>query len=292
VRCVELSDSVISESKKVFPKIIFYNNIKKVNVNEIDGFIIATPTKTHFKLAVNILKMGKPVWLEKPATSSLEELLKIKALSLKFNTQVFVDFTYSYDEGINHLKRIVENNMKNNIYQIRSIRTNYGIFRNDDSVVEDLAVHDLVILRYLFNSEPIGVSATGSSSVKGKLNDTAIIHLFFPQNRHGYVTVSWQAPTKTRMLEIITNKEMLVYKESGKYRQYDYYRKENSVFKQKKSATIKLKTESLQTALKEYLLCIINYNNPKTGLVEAEKIRKVLDDIELSISNSGKFVAI
>jgi len=291
--CVELSDTIISESKKIFPKIIFYKNIKEVDPMKVNGFILATPTNTHYKLASVVLKMGKPVWIEKTATCSQKNLLKIKNVSKKFNIPVFVDFTYLYDDGIRHLKDSIEKILKNEIYQIRSIRTNYGIFRNDDSVVEDLAVHDLTILRYLFNSEPIGVFASGSSLIKGKINDTSQIHLLFSQNRHAYITVSWQSPVKTRTLEIIGCSGMLIYKENDRNRQLDYYKKNHSKFVLQKTDIIKIKKEPLQKALEEYIKSyVIKGESLKECLIEAEKNQKILDAINLSITNFGKYITI
>ena len=51
--------------------------------SEIDGIIIATPPKTHFEIASEAIKNGKPVIIEKPLTLSIKDATSFINLSKK-----------------------------------------------------------------------------------------------------------------------------------------------------------------------------------------------------------------
>ena len=51
--------------------------------SEIDGIIIATPPNTHFEIASEAIKNGKPVIIEKPLTLNLKDAVSLFDLSKK-----------------------------------------------------------------------------------------------------------------------------------------------------------------------------------------------------------------
>ena len=52
-----------------------------MNDKSIDAVIIATPARTHFKLAMESLENDKNILVEKPMATTKKEVAKIKKLS-------------------------------------------------------------------------------------------------------------------------------------------------------------------------------------------------------------------
>lgn len=65
-------------------------NLKKYNIK---FGIIATPVETHFTLAKLFIENKIPIILEKPAANNYLEVKKLKKLSLKYRTNVIVNYS-------------------------------------------------------------------------------------------------------------------------------------------------------------------------------------------------------
>lgn len=55
---------------------------------EFDAAVIVAPPKTHYEIASEILKLGKPVYIEKPFTVSVEEAKELCRLSKEKNVEI------------------------------------------------------------------------------------------------------------------------------------------------------------------------------------------------------------
>jgi predicted dehydrogenase len=90
-------------SKDSLSSLDAYDNIKKttdykniLNSKYIDIVDIATPGKTHFKIASEFLENGKDVIIEKPPTLSLKEFDELLRLSNDLNRKAYVILNYRY----------------------------------------------------------------------------------------------------------------------------------------------------------------------------------------------------
>ena len=68
--------------KQLYPTISTLSDYKHaLNDDSITAVIIATPVQTHFNIAIEALKAGKHILVEKPMAVSTQEIEQIKALS-------------------------------------------------------------------------------------------------------------------------------------------------------------------------------------------------------------------
>ena len=125
--------------------------------SEIDGIIIATPPKTHFEIASEAIKNGKPVIIEKPHTLNLKDASEFLELSIKHKVLVKVNHVYLYHPLYRLLKRQLKN--KNNLKSIYSIGGNYGPFRKDVSSLWDWGPHDLSMCLDILGEYPSEIKA-------------------------------------------------------------------------------------------------------------------------------------
>ena len=74
----------------------------------------------------------------------------------KNNKLLFVDYPFIFSGSIKFIYKIIKNKKYGKLLEIESFREQAPI-RNDANVIWDLGVHDISILKYLLNRNPIKV---------------------------------------------------------------------------------------------------------------------------------------
>lgn len=190
----------------------------------IDLVIIATPVSTHFKLAMEVLQAGKHVLVEKPMTTTSDDSRKLVAEAARRKKLLLVDHTFVYTGAVRKMADLVGSGDLGEIYYFDSTRVNLGLFQHDVNVIWDLAVHDISIMNHVIAEEPVAVSATAVSHVKGQPENIAYITLFFRSSLIAHFHVNWLAPVKVRKMLVGGSKKMIVYDDmelSEKVKIYD-----------------------------------------------------------------------
>lgn len=177
----------------------------------LDAVIIATPVNSHFTLAKQALLAGKHVFVEKPLAVTVEEVEDLVALARERGLVLMVGYTFLYHASVRELRRLIEKGELGKLYYIDAQRLNLGQYRPDVNVIWDLAPHDLSMLRYLLDADPISVRADGVSHVKPGTEDVAYIHLRYPDGLFAHLQVSWLHPTKVRRFTLVGNRKMALY---------------------------------------------------------------------------------
>ena len=132
---------------------------------------IATPVCTHYDLAMQALRMGKHVLLEKPMTGDVEQAQRLVDEAARRKLMLAVDHTFVYTGAVRKMRELVASGDLGDIYYYDSVRVNLGLFQHDVNVVWDLAVHDLSIMDHLLPARPVAVSATGIGHVAGRARE-------------------------------------------------------------------------------------------------------------------------
>ncbi len=77
-----------------------------INKKDISGFVIATPTSTHFKIAKFLIRKNKNVLIEKPVTDSLDKTKLLYNLSRQHpKAIVMAGHIQLYDQGYQEIKK-------------------------------------------------------------------------------------------------------------------------------------------------------------------------------------------
>ncbi|MBA4392205.1 MAG: oxidoreductase [Desulfobacca sp.] len=190
----------------------------------VDAIVIATPVHTHFDLALEALRMGKHVLVEKPLADTSDHCLQLIEEAAGRHKVLMVDHTFVYTGAVRKIRELVEVDSLGDLYYYDSVRINLGLFNNDVNVIWDLAVHDLSIMDFVLSSPPIAVSATGIRHVKEQPENIAYLTLFFESALIAHIHVNWLAPVKIRRTLIGGSRKMVVYDDlepSEKVKIYD-----------------------------------------------------------------------
>jgi len=191
---------------------------------EVEAVAIATPVSTHFDLAMETLRAGKHVLVEKPLAETSERALRLIEEADRRNLVLMVDHTFVYTGAVRKIKELIAAHSLGDIYYYDSVRVNLGLFQHDVNVIWDLAVHDLSIMDYVLPAQPCAVSATGMNHLSGEPEDIAYLTVFFDSPLIAHIHVNWLAPVKVRRTLIGGSRKMIVYDDldpSEKIKVYD-----------------------------------------------------------------------
>ncbi len=168
-----------------------------LNNPEITAVAVVTPSHTHYKLVKSMLEAGKNVYVEKPISTVADEAKELTELARKKGLILMVGHLLLYHPAVNRLKMLVEEGTLGKIVYAQSDRLNVNYFKNDRSVMWDLAPHDVSMISYVIGKEPVRViSAVGASSDCNEIMDITHIGIEFEDGVTAVISDSWITPRK------------------------------------------------------------------------------------------------
>lgn len=189
----------------------------------VSAVVIATPPPTHFQLARAALLRKKDVLLTKPPTQTVAELAELADIARSEGRVIMMDSTFVYSDAVRKVKSLLQDGFFKEIRYVQSLR--YGndlrmhhvgrlretMLKNGINVIDDLLIHDIAILTYLFPESAIVPESVHRVAVLSRhLCDTAFIRLRtdrFPI----HIGLSWTLPDRRRELLITDEEKQLVF---------------------------------------------------------------------------------
>lgn len=226
-----LLGGIVEENSKILKRFSNYNISLYKRLDEalendnLLGFTVATPAETHFMIAKKIIKAEKHVLVEKPFVMSVKEAEDLIALADQNNVNLMVGHLLLFHPAIIKIKELIASGKIGNLKYIYSNRLNFGKIRNKENVLWNLAPHDFSIFQYLIESYPKKIQANGSLLLKGKIFDSVITNLEYPNGISGHVYSSWLHPFKEHRLVVIGSKGMIVFEDSSNNKLLKFYNK-------------------------------------------------------------------
>lgn len=197
---------------QLYPQVRLVNDYHELLEHvPLDAVVVATPTRTHYKIAKEALEHGKHVLVEKPLCLTVIEGEELVKLARQYGGVLMVGQVFLFHNGILKLKEFLEFGDLGKIYYIGSTRTNLGPIRQDVNAVYDLASHDISILNFLLGSCPYEVSAVGEAFLQNGVEDIAFISLRYPNDVLARIHASWLDPRKVREITIVGDKKMVTW---------------------------------------------------------------------------------
>src|SRR5436305_12113951 len=274
---------------------------------ELADVVIATPVSTHFNFARDALQAGKHVLSEKPFTANVAEAEELIALAEREQLTLMVDHTFIYTGAVRKVKEMLQSGELGELLYFDSIRINLGLFQRDINVVWDLAPHDLAIMDFIIDRQPLSVTATGSCHIERGIENIAYVMLRFPDEFIAHFHFNWLSPVKIRRPLIAGSRKMVVYDDiepTEKIRVYDkgvmVTRTEEAANKEDAYRTLvsyrtgdvwvpKLdSTEALHYVCEEFLNAIAEKRRPLTDGYSGLRVVQILQAAQQSISQGGR----
>jgi UDP-N-acetylglucosamine 3-dehydrogenase len=202
----DLNEEIGKEVAKRF-SCNFYKDYREMLKKEgIDAVSVVVPTNAHRDVAVECIRAGKHVLVEKPISNTIESAEEIITEAKKHGVKVAVGHIERFNPAVQKLKTIVDDEKLGKITSLVAKRV--GLFPpqiRDANVIIDLATHDIDIFNYLLNKEPTSVHASAGKALINKREDYAEIFLEY-NGTDGIIQVNWLTPVKIRNLSVTGTK--------------------------------------------------------------------------------------
>lgn len=166
-------------------------------LDSVDALSIATPTSLHFDIAAEAIRRGKPVFLEKPITETVEQARELNALARKHAVAIQVGHIERFNpaivalDGYGIAPLFVESHR---LAQFNPRGT-------DVAVVLDLMIHDIDIILSLVRSDVVSIDASGLAVVSDTA-DIANARLKFANGCVANITASRISQNRLRKMRL------------------------------------------------------------------------------------------
>jgi predicted dehydrogenase len=177
---------------------------------ELAAVVIATPSSTHADLVERALAAEKHVFVEKPMALSGECALRLVRTAEQRGRSLMVGHVLLFHPAVRMLKELLTGGALGEIFYLYGNRQNLGKVRSDENALWSLGAHDLSVILYLLDDQPIEVSARGESYVQDGIHDVVFCYLRFATGISAHLHLSWLDPHKMRRLTAVGSKRMAV----------------------------------------------------------------------------------
>jgi predicted dehydrogenase len=272
---------------------------------EVQGVVVAASAVSHYPLARTLLEAGKDVYVEKPLTLEVAHAEELVRLARTKGRVLMVGHLLLYHPGVQYLKKMVVDGQIGDLLYIYCQRVNLGKVRKDENALWSFAPHDLSVILYLMDQEPVDVAARGAAFLQAGVEDVVFVDLRFASGQTAHAHVSWLDPHKLRKFTVVGTQKMMVFDDmeaSEKIKVYDKgVDRAGQVVSYGDALTVRsgdilIPKISLQEPLRleclHFVECVRERKRPLTDGIGGLRVVKVLDAAQRSLKAGGQPVAI
>ena len=221
----DLNEKVLAAHKAAYKTVEVTKDAAQVfRDREIDAVVIATDAPSHHKLAGQALDAGKHVFVEKPMTLSPADAEDLVRRAEAGKRILMVGHLLEYHPCVLQLKDMVDKGQLGALRYMYCQRLNLGVVRKDENAWWSLAPHDVSIILFILEAEPMTVTAQGQAYLQKGVDDVVFAQLKFADGRMAHIHVSWFDPHKVRKVTLVGADKMATFDDmdaSEKIRVYD-----------------------------------------------------------------------
>lgn len=271
-----------------------------VSDDGLDAVVIATPSSTHYELALEALQAGKHVFVEKPLALSAADASHLVAVAEEYRLCLMVGHVMLFHPAIRKLKELVDRGELGDLFYLYANRQNLGKVRSDESALWSLGSHDIAVLLYLLDEQPVEVSARGEAYVQPGIADVVFCYLRFASGVTAHLHLSWLDPHKLRRLTVVGSQRMAVVDDMEPERKLTLYEKsvtprptgEFGEYVQVRFGDIVIPRlppiEPLRVECEHFVSSVRSSAVRATRAREAASVVEVIEALQCSLENGGR----
>ena len=242
--------------------------------NKVDALSIVTPTTTHYSIALDCIRAGKDILIEKPITVSVKEADELIAESEKSGCIIQVGHLERYNPAV-----LAASEMVKEPRFIEAERLSPFLGRGIDvDVTLDLMIHDVDIVLSFVSSPVKEIKAVGTRVLTDKI-DVAKAWIEFENGCIALFTASRLSPEKQRRLKVF-QKDSYLFLDYQNCEIKHYFRRGQEIV----SDTIRPENkEPLKEELRDFISCVKERKRPKVSATEGRDALKIALDITKQI---------
>ena len=173
---------------------------------EAGGFgaaIVCTPTKTHVKVASELIGAGKHVMVEKPMTYESGDGEALAAMARRRSVVLTCGYVERFNPAVSRVKAAAESGEHGDLVMAEFHReSRMPLHVKDVGVIYDTSVHDIDTAMWLFGAPPEVVFAR-AGRIRHEHEDFASIMLGFGGDRAAVISSNWITPAKSRTFSAV-----------------------------------------------------------------------------------------
>jgi predicted dehydrogenase len=304
--CCDKDEQRLNRMRSLYPEVEVTTDYRDLLKADIDGVAIATPVWTHHFLAKTFLTAGKHVFIEKPITRSSEECVDLINAAQLNQKIIMVGHTFEYTAAVNKIKEIIKSGEIGEVIYISSTRVNLGLLQKDINVIWDLAPHDISIISYVLEKDPVRVNAQGLDHYAEGIEEVAMTTLYYEDGTIAFLHNSWIDPNKIRKMVFVGTKKMLLYDDispNEKIKIYDkgierpnYYDNFGEFQYSYRYGDIYIprikEFEALGEECRHFVDCILQNKTPRSDGYSGLRVVKIMEAANESLQKKGAAVPI
>ena len=284
-KLVAICDTDIKRAKNIAGQygVEAYSDSRKLlKRKDIEAVSICTWTTTHAVEAMRALKAEKHALVEKPLASTIREARKIVYSAKQKDRCLMVGFIERFNPSVQRAKDLLKKGEIGELVSATAKRVSQWPERiGDVGVVKDYAIHEIDIMRKIFDEDPTTVYARVGNLKHTKYEDYAQIMLTFERGKTAFIEANWLTPDKIRNLTLTGSDAIM---------SLDYLTQEITVETSEKTLKPRYKwKEPLKLELQHFAESILKNKEPEVTGVDG---LKALAIAEASIKSSEKCSAV
>lgn len=243
-----------------------YTDYRKL-LNDVDALSIVTPTTNHYAVAMDCIRAGKDVLIEKPVTATIEEADRLVAASAEAGTLIQVGHLERFNPVVPALYSLLDAPSFIEAERLSPFQGR-GV---DVDITLDLMIHDIDVVLSIMDGTAISDMKAAGSKVLTDTIDVAKVWIEFAGGAHALLTASRIASGKSRKLTVFQKKSYLVMD----YQQMEivkYFRRGEGIVSE---SIIVEKKEPLKEELKDFIKCVGNRSRPVVCAIRGRNALKI-----------------
>lgn len=264
---------------------------------DVDAVAICTQTEYSYGIAMDAMKRGKHVFIEKPIATTVARTQELIRTARERGLILHCDHLMIYNPVIRYIKEMVDRGELGEIMYVDVQRINLGPIRKDINAMLDLAVHDIAVIDYLVDGlVPDRLNAIGASFFGQR---EAITYLSMKMGELLInINSSWLSPVKVRRTMIAGTKKMAIF-DDVKTEKLRIYESGIDVRQDSEYGSYETQTrigdiyiphipweDSLQNSLEHFAECVEMGKESLSGPEQSLRVMRILECAQTQLSRT------
>ena len=239
---------------------------------QLDAVSICVWSTGLFHEALEALNNGKHVFVEKPMASRVEEAEKMLETAKSEGLHLTVGFIERFNPAVRRLKKSIEEGKIGSPVSATVKRVSKWPERiGDVGVVKDTVIHDIDLMRFIFEEDPLTVYARAGRLRHKRFEDYVQVMLAFPDGKSAFLEANWLTPYKVRRLTVTGSDAIITI---------DYITQEIIIETSRQTMIPRHEWEEpLKLELQHFVDSVLNNNAPLVTGLDGVKALKIAEAI-------------
>lgn len=249
-----------------------YTDYRDLLREGVDAVSIAVPTTLHRIVALDFIRSGVHVLVEKPIAATYSEAMDMVREAREHGVILMVGHIERFNPAVQKFRELIERGMLGRPLVLTARRVGpLPPQIRDVGVTIDLAIHDVDVIHYVTGREIRGMTIRGGSALHPMNHeDYTVILMELEDGILGVIEANWLTPYKLRRLYATGDKAVA---------ELDYIQQTLVLHNSEFTINVKVeKSEPLKNELIHFIECVRDNKKPLIDGEEAAGIIKMVEE--------------